>query len=133
MCKPLAAVLYGVGSRLDAQPQLLFTLRGADAGLAGAEVPASKKVLVGADLTAVFGLYMAEATEPSEPAPATAKPRKKASGPKRKAQATGELPAKAEPSAKASLAKPGADGKSKSLRFPARGKPSPRKPNSAST
>ncbi|MFZ5833526.1 MAG: hypothetical protein ACOY3P_25855, partial [Planctomycetota bacterium] len=28
MCKHVAAVLYGVGSRLDNQPQLLFTLRG---------------------------------------------------------------------------------------------------------
>jgi len=28
MCKHVAAVLYGVGSRLDEQPELLFTLRG---------------------------------------------------------------------------------------------------------
>ena len=31
MCKHLAAVLYGVGNRLDRQPELLFTLRGVDA------------------------------------------------------------------------------------------------------
>jgi uncharacterized Zn finger protein len=30
MCKHVAAVLYGVGVRLDEQPQLLFTLRGVD-------------------------------------------------------------------------------------------------------
>ena len=30
MCKHVAAVLYGVGSRLDAQPQLLFLLRDVD-------------------------------------------------------------------------------------------------------
>lgn len=30
MCKHVAAVLYGVGSRLDKEPQLLFTLRGVD-------------------------------------------------------------------------------------------------------
>ena len=30
MCKHVAAVLYGVGARLDEQPQLLFVLRGAD-------------------------------------------------------------------------------------------------------
>lgn len=30
MCKHVAAVLYGVGSRLDAQPELLFTLRSVD-------------------------------------------------------------------------------------------------------
>ncbi|MDD4391852.1 MAG: SWIM zinc finger family protein [Desulfobacterales bacterium] len=31
MCKHVAAVLYGVGSRLDSQPELLFLLRGVDA------------------------------------------------------------------------------------------------------
>src|SRR5207344_3222644 len=30
MCKHVAAVLYGVGSRLDERPELLFTLRGVD-------------------------------------------------------------------------------------------------------
>ncbi len=30
LCKHLAAVLYGVGSRLDSQPEILFTLRKAD-------------------------------------------------------------------------------------------------------
>lgn len=30
MCKHLAAVLYGVGARLDQQPELLFLLRGVD-------------------------------------------------------------------------------------------------------
>ena len=27
MCKHVAAVLYGIGARLDYQPELLFTLR----------------------------------------------------------------------------------------------------------
>ena len=31
MCKHVAAVLYGIGSRLDRQPELLFTLRSVDA------------------------------------------------------------------------------------------------------
>lgn len=30
MCKHVAAVLYGIGHRLDSQPELLFTLRGVD-------------------------------------------------------------------------------------------------------
>ena len=30
MCKHIAAALYGVGARLDEQPQLLFVLRGVD-------------------------------------------------------------------------------------------------------
>ena len=30
MCKHVAAVLYGIGARLDHQPELLFTLRKVD-------------------------------------------------------------------------------------------------------
>ena len=30
MCKHVAATLYGVGARLDHEPELLFTLRGVD-------------------------------------------------------------------------------------------------------
>jgi uncharacterized Zn finger protein len=30
MCKHIAAVLYGIGARLDEKPQLLFTLRNVD-------------------------------------------------------------------------------------------------------
>jgi uncharacterized Zn finger protein len=66
MCKHVAAVLYGIGARLDQQPELLFTLRGVDptelvnstdANLPGAgAVPASGKVLDNADLRDVFGI-----------------------------------------------------------------------------
>jgi uncharacterized Zn finger protein len=70
MCKHVAAALYGVGARLDASPELLFTLRGVDhtemvarAGEVGglAKKPASaKRILAGGDLGAIFGLDMAE-------------------------------------------------------------------------
>ena len=30
MCKHIAAVLYGIGARLDEKPELLFTLRNVD-------------------------------------------------------------------------------------------------------
>ena len=47
MCKHVAAVLYGVGARLDQQPELIFTLRGVDAQdlvtQAGAGLPTSKR------------------------------------------------------------------------------------------
>ncbi|MFT0174693.1 hypothetical protein ACLKMY_38150 [Paraburkholderia mimosarum] len=66
MCKHVAAVLYGVGARLDHQPELLFTLRGVDpadlvnragTGLSGVEsTPASGKVLDNAVLGDVFGI-----------------------------------------------------------------------------
>jgi uncharacterized Zn finger protein len=94
MCKHVAAVLYGVGARLDHQPELLFRLRavnekdlvtGLDQALpVSKKGPAGGKVLEADDLSAMFGLDMAEA-EPvkavSKP-PATAKaPRKAATKP----------------------------------------------------
>lgn len=75
MCKHVAAVLYGVGARLDDQPELLFRLRGVDESELLAHVdtplalakkgPASDRVLHADDVSALFGLDMAEpATEP---------------------------------------------------------------------
>ena len=69
MCKHVAAVLYGVGARLDHQPALLFRLRKVDeldlvtragAGAAlGAAVPSAARVLTGQDLGEVFGVELA--------------------------------------------------------------------------
>jgi uncharacterized Zn finger protein len=70
MCKHVAAVLYGIGARLDREPELLFRLRQVDekeliAG-AGTALPLSKKappaakILEGDDLGAMFGLEIAE-------------------------------------------------------------------------
>jgi uncharacterized Zn finger protein len=73
MCKHVAAVLYGVGARLDHQPELLFTLCNVDAKeliqAAGSDLaaprkaPTSAKVLDEAFLGDVFGLEMAEALD----------------------------------------------------------------------
>jgi uncharacterized Zn finger protein len=73
MCKHVAAVLYGVGARLDEKPALLFELRGVDeTGLlanAGRELslkraaPTATKVLDDGDVAALFGLEMAEAVK----------------------------------------------------------------------
>ena len=70
MCKHVAAVLYGVGSRLDEQPELLFRLRAVDHSELVADldtaVPLSKtapvagRVLETEDISALFGLDMAE-------------------------------------------------------------------------
>jgi len=79
MCKHVAAVLYGVGARLDHQPELLFRLRqvdeqelitraGADVPLAG-KGPAQSKVLAGEDLARVFGVDLAPPAQPTAPAP----------------------------------------------------------------
>jgi uncharacterized Zn finger protein len=60
MCKHVAAVLYGVGNRLDSSPELLFLLRGTDhtellsnQNLAIA-TPKSKRVLTSINLYKVF-------------------------------------------------------------------------------
>jgi uncharacterized Zn finger protein len=68
MCKHVAAVLYGVGARLDERPELLFRLRRVDAEdliaeaasgapLAGRNVPTGK-ILAGANLSQLFGLHI---------------------------------------------------------------------------
>jgi len=70
MCKHVAAVLYGIGARLDASPELLFKLRGVDETelLASADrhvslrtpSPVGVKMLDADDAAALFGLEMAE-------------------------------------------------------------------------
>ena len=82
MCKHVAAALYGVGARLDEQPQLLFVLRGVDeselVAAAGRDLPLAKaapapaQVLDESDVAAVFGLDMAE--PPASETPADAGP-----------------------------------------------------------
>ena len=74
MCKHVAAVLYGIGARLDHQPELLFTLRRVDQqdliANAGSDLstrrkaPAGAKVLESADLSEMFGIEMMPATRP---------------------------------------------------------------------
>jgi uncharacterized Zn finger protein len=88
MCKHLAAVLYGVGCRLDEQPELLFKLRGVDhteliteatrAASVGSEV-GNRKTIAASDLNDVFGIELdpdlpdistllkANGVEPQEP------------------------------------------------------------------
>ena len=88
MCKHVAAVLYGVGARLDASPEMLFVLRGVDekdlvAGASGGlpvrKAPTSKrKLLADEDVAALFGLDMAEAASAeTTPGPAAAKQSRK--------------------------------------------------------
>jgi uncharacterized Zn finger protein len=73
MCKHVAAVLYGVGARLDAKPELLFRLRAVNENELVADIgqvlpmskqgPAAGKVLEADDMAALFGLDMAGAEE----------------------------------------------------------------------
>ena len=69
MCKHVAAVLYGVGARLDEHPELLFLLRGVDheeliaadaeAAVTSAIVRGKKRRVVAGDLSDVFGIELA--------------------------------------------------------------------------
>ena len=79
MCKHIAAVLYGVGNRLDHQPELLFHLRKVDhleliADIAAATVPAKKstgkKTIASKDLSQVFGIELDEPTPVAKVTPA---------------------------------------------------------------
>jgi uncharacterized Zn finger protein len=84
MCKHVAAVMYGVGARLDNKPELLFLLRKVDhleliAGAVDSESVVNsarskgKKTIAAGDLADVFGIEMAEGDTATEAAPAIAK------------------------------------------------------------
>jgi uncharacterized Zn finger protein len=76
MCKHVAAVLYGIGSRLDEKPELLFHLRAVDENDLVAHIdtalplakkgPDAGKVLESDDISALFGLDMAAAPPTKE-------------------------------------------------------------------
>lgn len=65
LCKHLAAVLYGIGARLDREPELLFVLRGVDAaeliaaaGAAASRVASGKEALPREALAEIFGIEL---------------------------------------------------------------------------
>ncbi len=88
MCKHVAAVLYGVGARLDEKPELFFTLRGvkmeellsaatatATTPLAGASAPGQG--LEDSALSEIFGVEIEAAAPAPVPAAARGKPARK--------------------------------------------------------
>lgn len=121
MCKHVAAVLYGVGARLDHRPELLFELRRVDAKdlVAGAggglrkmgKGPAAGKVLADAQLADIFGIEIDAQAQPVERAPpahAAARAKGKASrkaAPAVKVAAAAKRPAAAKAGAAASPGK----------------------------
>lgn len=84
MCKHIAAVLYGVGARLDQQPELLFQLRAVNQNELVANLnsdlplvkarPDAARLLLDDDISALFGLEMEE--EPSATPPPNTPARK---------------------------------------------------------
>jgi uncharacterized Zn finger protein len=83
MCKHVAAVMYGVGARLDHQPELFFLLRKVDhlelieeavSGAGKTSAATKTKTLSQADVAGVFGIEIAGAEEePPPPAASTEK------------------------------------------------------------
>ena len=106
MCKHVAAVLYGVGARLDAEPELLFRLRQVEphdlirqvGDLPAMAAPAEGR-LERTDLSALFGIDLDEV--PAVPAaPAEPPPRAMAAGKAVKPSPSGEPPADRRPGAR---------------------------------
>ncbi len=83
MCKHVAAVLYGVGARLDKKPEELFLLRQADhvelitkvssTSLAQTTSDQSDQVIADSDLSSLFGIDMGDTSQKN-----SALPKKKA-------------------------------------------------------
>jgi uncharacterized Zn finger protein len=95
MCKHIAAVMYGIGVRLDIQPEIFFTLRQVDqlelvaaagsGGLTKKQGKTGKKVIARAQLSSVFGIDLdgdgADATEVTPASPPASTPRRRTSAP----------------------------------------------------
>ena len=100
MCKHVAAVMYGVGARLDGQPDLLFILRKVEhaelvAGAADFEatrVGSKRKTLADSELSDMFGIEIAETTPTVQPTTA------KKPGPRKLAPAKAVKPIRRRPS-----------------------------------
>lgn len=115
LCKHLAAVLYGIGARLDRSPDLLFKLRGVN------EVELIDKVVSGVsdgisadssssdiDISEVFGIELASTpTPPSSPTP---KSLPSGSAPSQKPPAAAKAKSAAKPKSKS---KPKSQAKTK--------------------
>ncbi len=122
MCKHVAAVLYGVGARLDEKPEHLFMLRAvevadmithADQGASERrKAPAGVKRLADDDVSALFGLEMAEPADAASPAKRA--PQRVAANMSPSRSKAGVAPAKSATQVSASTRKPA----SKSARKP---------------
>ena len=94
MCKHVAAVLYGVGARLDQQPELLFKLRGVDheeliaadaeAAVSAATSKGKAKRLATGDLADVFGIDLDMSNDETESAATKKAPKRSTSNIRRK-------------------------------------------------
>ena len=92
MCKHVAAAMYGIGSRLDSRPELLFTLRGVNAdelitegiALPKLEPIAAGNVIADDQISDIFGIEMASQTTAEQEDSTTARAKKINKGRQRK-------------------------------------------------
>jgi uncharacterized Zn finger protein/DNA-binding transcriptional regulator YiaG len=135
MCKHVAAVLYGVGSRLDSQPELLFLLRNVDAQeliaaeMALPEAATASDILADDQLGAIFGIDLDTETAVHPVTPT--QPQKPPRATKRVAATTTRRPAHATQGRKSAPAAPPAGHSPQAARTGARREPSP--PSMATT
>ncbi|MHB8416262.1 MAG: SWIM zinc finger family protein [Acidiferrobacteraceae bacterium] len=117
MCKHVAAVLYGVGARLDHQPELLFLLRNVDhEALIATELDVhtatrargKRRRLATQDLAGVFGVELEETPRPVQDQKSAAKPaaQKNPAAKTRKRRAVRARPATARRRKKGVIRKP---------------------------
>jgi uncharacterized Zn finger protein len=136
MCKHVAAVLYGVGVRLDEKPELFFTLRAVDVQdlITSASVTATTSLtgapadtaIADADLSALFGVELeAASAAPAPPPRATKAPAK--SPVKLTAKSSAKLSAK--PPAKPPVKSPATAPAPKKLKSSAKPKGTVKKPS----
>lgn len=104
ICKHIAAVVYGIGVRLDTAPELLFKLRQVDhselvtqalakGNLEQTLAAPTADVLAGSDLSELFGIDLGSSTTPESAAPLAATPALKKSRNRRAASAPVEVEA----------------------------------------
>jgi uncharacterized Zn finger protein len=104
MCKHIAATLYGIGARLDVEPELLFGLRKVDAkeliaqagegGMAVRERPAAGRILDSSKLADVFGIDFGGADSLPSPKPQDKKRKSVAARKIKTAKSAGKRPAR---------------------------------------
>lgn len=121
LCKHLAAVLYGVGARLDARPELLFVLRGVDhLELIGAAADAPALAAAGANaegsgldatqLSDVFGIEIDAGGAAAQTAPVPVVAAASSAATKKKVQAGRSAAKKRAAKTKAPTVRRGAKG-----------------------
>ncbi len=128
MCKHVAAVMYGVGSRLDTRPELLFLLRDVDAQeLISAELTVpTDAVLDGAlddgQLGDIFGIDLDDADTPPASARPSAKRGSRKASPKRAPVMRTVRNGRRTAAAQTAPARPARDGKNGSQPAPRDGR-----------